>query len=81
MWHCVSKDHDDHASKLFVSLVKDVSVMKFDDRDSSQIPQTPRVVAGSVDNDGEETAVAADGQSVALVKALDALRDALLKQK
>ena len=30
--------------------------MKFDDRDSEKIPQTPRVVAGSVDNDGEEAA-------------------------
>ena len=59
--------------------------MKFDDRDSEKIPQTPRVVAGSVDNDGEEAAGAADGQSAALVEAavkhLDALRAALLEQK
>ena len=46
-----SKDHDDHASKLFVTLVKDVSVMKFDDRASFR---APRVIARSADDDGEE---------------------------
>ena len=77
------------ASNIFITLVKDMVVTKFDDRDSSQIPETPpgpgRVVAGSVDDNGEETAGAADGQSAALVEAavkhLDALRAALLEKK
>ena len=55
--------------------------MQFDDRASV------RVVARSVDGDGEETPAAADGQlvalgqSAALVDALDALRAALLEKK
>ena len=47
----------------------------------NETPETPRDYAGSVDEDGKdgkETAAAADP---ALVKALDALRAALLKQK
>ena len=46
----------------------------------NETSETPRVWAESVDDDGEETAGAADGQSVALVEALDALRAALLKK-
>ena len=71
----------DEASNIFVKLVKDMSVMQFDDRASV------RVVARSVDGDGEETPAAADGQlvalgqSAALVDALDALRAALLEKK
>ena len=38
----------DEASNIFVKLVKDMSVMQFDDRASF------RVVARSVDGDGEE---------------------------
>ena len=41
-------------------------------------PNTPHELP---DGDGQETAAAADGQSAAVVKALDALRDALLEQK
>ena len=80
-----SEFHDgDEASNIFVKLVKDMSVMKFNDRASFQ---APRVVARSVDGDGEETPAAADGQlvalgqSAALVDALDALRAALLEKK
>ena len=49
--------------------------------------RAPRVIARSVDGDGEETPAAADGQfvalgqSAALVDALDALRAALLEKK
>ena len=76
-----SEDDKDEASNIFVKLVKDMSVMQFDDRASF------RVVARSVDGDGEETPAAADGQfvalgqSAALVDALDALRAALLEKK
>ena len=72
------------ASNIVVKLVKDMTVMKFNDRASFQ---APRVVARSVDGDGEETPAAADGQfealgqSAALVDALDALRAALLEKK
>ena len=41
-------------------------------------PNTPHELP---DGDGQETAAAADGQSAAVMKALDALRDALLEQK
>ena len=41
----------DEASNIFVKLVKDMSVMQFDDRASLR---APRVVARSVDSDGEE---------------------------
>ena len=43
-----SEDDKDEASNIFVKLVKDMSVMQFDDRASF------RVVARSVDGDGEE---------------------------
>ncbi len=47
-----SEDRDgDKASNIFVKLVKDVSVMKFDDRASFR---APRVIARSADDDGEE---------------------------
>ena len=41
----------DEASNIFVKLVKDMSVMQFDDRASFR---PPRVVARSVDGDGED---------------------------
>ena len=41
----------DEASNIFVKLVKDMSVMQFDDRASFR---APRVVARSADGDGEE---------------------------
>ena len=41
----------DEASNIFVKLVKDMSVMKLDDRASLR---APRVIARSVDGDGEE---------------------------
>ena len=40
----------DEASNIFVKLVKDMSVMKLDDRASLR---APRVIARSVDGDGE----------------------------
>ena len=42
----------DEASNIFVKLVKDMSVMKLDDRASLR---APRVIARSVDGDGEES--------------------------
>ena len=50
-----SEGHDgDKASNIFVKLVKDVSVMKFDDRASFRNLEIPRVFTECVDDDGEE---------------------------